>query len=177
MDAELYLRLLAQVQKGRREVEAIEGEYNAKMTQVRTELTPLTEAIAQKRESLQVAEGSLRSLVLDEYKASGQKKFPLGTEVKVYEDLVYDEAKALEWCVTNFPAAVTKSLNKTAFKAYAKAQIIVGLVEVVKTPKAMLPTKIVLEEKTQPTVAPACPPQDCENRDCTNCADRPKGGA
>jgi hypothetical protein len=146
MDAELYLRLLAQIQKGRREVEAVEGEYNARMTQARTELAPLTDAIAQKRESLQVAETSLRSLVLDEFKSSGQKKFPLGTEVKVYDNLVYDDVKVLEWCIGNFPAAVNKSLNKTAFNAYAKAQLIPGLVEIVKTPKAMLPTKIVLEE-------------------------------
>jgi hypothetical protein len=146
MDAELYLRLLAQIQKGRREVEAVEGEYNARMTQARTELAPLTDAIAQKRESLQVAEASLRSLVLDEFKASGQKKFPLGTEVKVYEDIVYDEAKALEWCNANFPAAIKKTLDKVSFKAYAKLQLIPGLVEIVKTPKAMLPTKIVLEE-------------------------------
>lgn len=146
MDAELYLRLLAQVQKGRRELEDVRGEYDSKMTQARTELAPLAETILKKSESLQVAENALRTLVLDEFKSSGQKKFPLGTEVKVYEDIVYDEAKALEWCNANFPAAIKKTLDKVSFKAYAKLQLIPGLVEIVKTPKAMLPTKIVLEE-------------------------------
>lgn len=146
MDSELYLRLLAQIQKARRELQDVEGEYEVRMTKARTELVPLAETIAQKRESLQVAEGSLRSLVLDEFKVSGQKKYPLGVEVKVFEDLQYDEAKALEWCNTNFQVAIQKSLNKKVFVAYAKVQIIPGLVEIVKTPKAMLPTKINLQE-------------------------------
>jgi hypothetical protein len=149
MDAELYLRLLAQIQKGRRELEEVEGEYDARMTKARTENQYIADVLVQRRESLQVSETALRTLVLDEFKATGQKKFPLGTEVKVYEDVVYDEAKALEWCSTNFQAAIQKTLNKPVFKAYAKAQIIPGLVEIVKTPKAMLPVKIVLEEPKQ----------------------------
>jgi hypothetical protein len=154
MDTELYLRLLAQIQKGRRELEDAEGEYSTRMTQIRTEMLPLTDAITQKKDALQIAETALRSLVLVEYAASGQKKFPLGTEVKVYEDIVYDEAKALEWCNANFPAAIKKTLDKVSFKAYAKLQLIPGLVEIVKTPKAMLPTKIVLEEAPSPAANP-----------------------
>jgi hypothetical protein len=157
MDSELYLRLLAQIAKARRELQDTEGAYEAGMTKARTELAPIADLMNQRRESLSVAETSLRSLVLDEYKLSGQKKFPLGTEIKVYETLTYDEAKALDWCNANFQVAIDKKLNKRSFEAYAKAQIIPGLVEVVKTPKALLPTKIVLEEPKEPTSA--VPPQ------------------
>jgi hypothetical protein len=179
MDAELYLRLLAQIQKGRRELEDVRGEYDSRMTQARTELAPLAEIILKKSESLQVSETALRSLVLAEYAASGQKKFPMGTEVKVFEKLVYDEAKALQWCQQgNFNAAIKHSLDRKAFEAYAKAQIIPGLTETVKEPRAMLPTKIDVDEVPAPRrVVDMPPPEREEIAIIQKGLDTPKGGA
>jgi hypothetical protein len=126
------------------------------MTTARTEAAPVAELITQSRESLSVAETSLRALVLDEYKASGTRKFPLGTEVKVYEKPKYDPARALEWCKGYLAAAVKTSLDTRMFESFAKSNPVPGLVEIVKEPRALLPTKIELEEKAAP--APAAEP-------------------
>jgi hypothetical protein len=142
LDEKEYITKLLFVKATREQAEQLAAEVVAERTRWNTEHQDLLKAAAEASEVQTRAEAQLRSIVLEEHKVGGQKKFLHGVEVKVHETVQYDEARALRWCQGNFFAAVKQTLDKRAFEAYAKAQLIPGLTEIVKVPKVLLPTKI-----------------------------------
>jgi len=146
MDDADYLRKLRAVKDARDRAAHLDEKLSTERTRWNTENKGLLDEAAEADDAKTEAEAQLRDLVLADHSANGRTKYGLGVQVKVFETISYDPAKVLFWAHENFKAAVKTSLDKPVFDAFAKHHPLPGLVEIVKTPKAMLPTKIDLPD-------------------------------
>ena len=76
--------------------------------------------LAVRRTECQQAEATLRELALVAYRLTGDKHPAPGVDIREGEELIFEEAKALEWAKINSPAMVKVSLNVPLFKKLAK---------------------------------------------------------
>jgi hypothetical protein len=148
-----YLALLRKVKDSRDNFLKVNNLLSTERTLWNTEHQELIKAANEADQVMTAAEAALRSLVLEDNAHTGRTKYGIGVQIKVFETIKYDESKALFWAKENFKAAVLTVLDKKVFEAFAKNHPLPGLVEAVKTPKAMLPSKIELQEPA-PAEAP-----------------------
>lgn len=142
MDDKEYLAKFALVKVTRETAELLAGQVSTERTIWNTQHQELIKASNEAEVVKAEAEKAFMDLVLADHAVTERTKFEYGVQVKVFESIKYDEAKALFWAHENFKAAIKTSLDKPVFDAFAKHHPLPGLVEIVKTPKAMLPTKI-----------------------------------
>lgn len=73
------------------------------------------------RAAVEQAEVALKAMVTLAYAETHEKKPVLGVEVKTFQTIRYDEARALEWGRTAGMCIVPESLDRKAFEKVAKA--------------------------------------------------------
>lgn len=157
MDDKEYLAKLLLVKAAREHAEQLISQVSAERTAWNTEHQDLLKAAADAELARAQAEAQLRDLVLLDFAATARTKFDHGVQIKVFESIKYDEAKALFWAHENFKAAVKTSLDKPVFDAFAKHHPLPGLVEIVRAPKAMLPSRIIFDDQGTARQGAACP--------------------
>ena len=96
-------------------------------------------AVEKAASMLKVAEMQLREEILCHFRATGEKKYPEGMEVKEYVVMEYDAREALQWAMDH---RLCVELDKAAFEKLVRLRPddFKDLVTIGSSPKAQLPT-------------------------------------
>jgi len=117
--------------------EQLEEELRLANSEIYGELERETDRVA-------TLEEILRSLALDQFKATGTKAWQGGVEVKEFVVLDYQEPDALAWAKEH---RVALKLDRPAFDRIAKASPEeFPFVKISKEPRAQIPQKMVVKE-------------------------------
>ena len=105
------------------------------------ELEPLSKEIEENKVLMETTTENIKSIALEKFKETGEKKLEYGVAVKIMNKLQYDEKQALKWAKDH---SMALNLDKRSFEKIAKADPM-EFVEMIETPTATIPTKIEVE--------------------------------
>jgi glucan biosynthesis protein len=118
-------------------------------TQEYKRLAALRETCKTYTDEEDAAASRARSLALVAYETRGNKHPAPGIQIKLYRQVLYDQATALAWCSTDAPFLVQHTINARAFERLAP-EIPGAPVQVVSQARAIIDADL-----TQYTAQPA----------------------
>lgn len=110
------------------------ADLNAKFE--RENHTTLLE-IKEAQEAIDQHDRGLRSLAIEYYRATSEKRFDADISIRVTTKLQYEAEKAVAWAEANAPIMIVKSVDKKAFESLPSTRSL-DFVEVVETPLAVI---------------------------------------
>ena len=122
----------------REQIEIIKGQYEVKVKTFEEENKTLIEQKQTLNNAMAVVENDLRTMALEKFKETGEKKLAFGVGIRVMTKLEYDNKVAFNWAEEHKMAL---TLDKKVFEKIAKAQDI-DFVKKLEVPSATLPSKI-----------------------------------
>lgn len=96
-------------------------------------LTQINEA----QEAIDQYDKGLRTIAIDHFKATNEKRFDADISVRVTTKLQYEAEKAVAWAEQNAPIMIVKSVDKKAFESLPSTPSL-DFVEVIETPSAVI---------------------------------------
>lgn len=114
------LKALAELNRALEESKAWEDvkQEKLKMLPEYHEIEKIQAEQAQIKEQIDQAQGEIKTMALQAYIETGDKKPADGVGIRVYKKLDYDILQAVEWCKVNLEQAL--NLNVRTFEKYAK---------------------------------------------------------
>ena len=127
----------------------IEAEALAKLADLKAEieneyghaLERLSSKVSEAKQNLADAEGVLRSLAVENFNSTGEKKPNAAVTIKEFSVLEYDPDTAIDWCIASNMKNALK-LDKRKFETLAKAAIMSFLFVFDVEPRAQIATDL-----------------------------------
>ena len=97
---------------------------------------------AQAKEAESEAERIVRTLAVDEFKATGNKAPCVGVSIVLTKELAYDKAKVTEWALAAMPDLITPAqINVKAFEKIART-VPLPMVTITETPAVRIASEL-----------------------------------